>query len=626
MVNETMLQKTKIINWFSFLWLLIVFPLYPFVKSDKGSRETFDDYTSVQHSIKQRFEKKVAAYINELQRNFSHNHSTIVTLRRVLLQVQNCKTLEQALVLLNKVDDSLIKKHKKIECAFLVQASVVLGDYTTEMLLDLLAIIDSHLSYWQKMHDYPNYYFFHKSPIKWFVGKGQQQEINDNIRLLSAIQQKYLKVLGALTKHAQQFNDKATIEEHYTWVGQFMPIMQVLYIRSNGDVIDYEHTMHTIKHALKNASIYKNYALFCLGKVKPPHHFMHNWLKYTMLLIGVGIAYKKRAFIDAWIGKEAQNQYKESIHRAWHEYFINPLRGAYDTIMISQEQKKLNIADGIQEQEVLIERNKKLLAEQKDQVEKYIEDTKGIKIIAASIKKDLQQGQKAGRLTNEQSEEIWQALQKDDIGPFLQYANNLPKVGISLGGIESARIQALSDYVQFIILNDRQKFLNSIRNIPNHAEGLILNADEVLIVFRKALVHWVDFLDDEFKKHQMTLRFTALIPAMVTGWSLYKLTSKFYTRLTRRNYGLLRDIVAQVNARLIEFHGDMNNEYYGKLIYLLHKLKRAALSQISQKNIKREFLRDIEMLSWYDYTTEEKRLLIDNMRWKYDFLSPACNG
>ncbi len=363
--------------------------------------------------------------------------------------------------------------------------------------------------------------------------------------------------------------------------------------------------MHTIKHALKNASIYKNYALSCLGKVKPPHHFAHNWLKYTMLLIGVGIAYKNRRFIDAWIGKEAQNQYKESIHRAWHEYFINPLRGAYDAIMISKEPKKLNLADGIQEQEVLIERNKKLLAEQKHQAQKDIKDAEKSKIIAAeSIKKNLQQEQEAGRLTSEQKEEICQALQKDDIGPFQQYANNLPKVGISLSGIESARIQALLDYAQFIIFNDRQKVLTPVRNILNHAEELILNVDEALIASRKVLLHGVDLFDNELKENQMTLRFTALIPAMVTGWSLYKLTNKFYMRLTRRNYSLLRNIMAQINAMLIEFHGDMNNEYYGKLIYLLHKLKRAALSQISQKNIKREFLRDIEMLSWYEYTIE----------------------
>ncbi|HEB41620.1 MAG TPA: hypothetical protein ENI08_01200, partial [Candidatus Dependentiae bacterium] len=625
MVNKTMLQKIKIINWFSFLWLLIVLPLYPFVKPDKDSRETFGDYMSVQHSVKQRFEKKIAAYINELQRDLSHNYSTIVTLRKVLLQVQNCKTLKQALVLLNKVDDPFIKKHKEIECALLVQASVVLGNYTNEMLLDLLAIIDSHLSYWQKMHDYPHYYFFHKSPLKWVIGKNQQQEINENIQVLYAIQQKYLKILGALTKHAQQFNDKATIDEHYTWIGQFITIVHVLYMRQfDGDIIDHEHAMHTMKQTLKNALIYRNYALFHISKVKPHHHFEHNWLKYSMLLIGVGIAYKNRRFIDSWLGKEAQNQYKKSVYRAWHEYFINPLQGAYDAIMISKEQKKLNIADGIQEQEVLIEQNKKLLAEQKDQVKKDIEDMKrGRIIVAESIKKDLQQGQEAGRLTSEQSEKIWCAAQKDDIGPFQQYANNLPKIGISLSGIESARIQALLDYAQFIIFNDRQKVLTSVRNLLNHAEGLILNADEALIVFRKALLHvW----DNELKKNQMTLRFTALIPAMVTGWSLYKLTSKFYTWVTRRNYSLLRNIMAQVNAMLIEFRGDMNNECYGNLVYLLHKLKRTALNQISQKNIKREFLRDIEMLSWYDYTIEEKRLLIDNMRWKYDFLSPACNG
>jgi len=636
MSNLSMLRKIKIINLFFFLWLMVVFSLYPFVELDKESRMAFSNNNGVRYCIKQRFEEKVAAYIDELQNDLSQNYSTVATLNEVLLQVQNCTKLEQMIALLNRVvDNSFIREHKRVQCALLLRASVVLGDYVCEMLLDLLAIVGGHLSYWQKMNDHSSYYFFHKSPFKWTTRKNQQQEINDNIQLLYAIKKKYLETLGALTKHVQQFNENATIDEHYAWLGQYIMILQTLYMRRHmADTIDCGHAMSAMRQVLKNILPYKNHALLIVGKAKPPHHFVRNWMRYAIVLIGTGFAYKNRVLIDTWIGKEAQSQYKKSLCRAWREYFINPMKGAYDTIMISKEPKKLNIAGGIQEQEELIAQDKMLLAEQENQVQKYIEDTEERRIIACeSIEEDLRQKCEAGQITIEEKEEILCDIQKDDVGSYQQFVNDLPKLSNIRWSdtswfestIEVAAAQSIWNLLQFILFSDAQKVVNDTRSIVGHALKTLTNVDEALVVSRKTLLYCVDLLDSELKKNQMTLRFTALIPAMVTGWSMYKLTSKFYLWLTRCNYSVIRNIVFQIYAMLVEFHGDMNNECYGKLIFLLYKLKYAVLAQISQKSIKREFLRDIEMLSWHHYTTEEKRLLINNMRWKYDFLSPVYN-
>ena len=305
MGNSSMLGKIKIINLFFLLWLIAVFPLYSFIESDKGGR---------------------------------------VALNKILFQVQNCTKLEQVIALLNWVDNLFVREHKQVQCALLLQVSVLLRDYTCKMLLDLLAIVDNHLSYWQRMNDCSNYYFFHKSPFKWIIGKNQQQEINDNMQLLYAIQKKYFKTLGMLTKHAQQFNDSATIDEHYVWLGQFIMIIQTLCMRRNKvDAIDCDHATSAIRQVLKNILSYKNHALLIIGKAKPPYHFVRNWMGYVALLIGTGFAYKKGVLIGAW-SKKAKNQYKELLCRAWREYFINPMKGVYDIITINETPKKLNIA------------------------------------------------------------------------------------------------------------------------------------------------------------------------------------------------------------------------------------------------------------------------------------------
>jgi len=627
MNNLNMLRKKKITNLLSFLWFTVVLSLYPSIEFDRKNRVVFGNNNRVKYCTKQRFEEKIAVYIDELQNDFSQSCSTVFALNKMLLKVQNCTKLEQVIALLNRMDGLFIKENKRAQCALLLRVSVVLGDYTSEMLLDLLAIVESHLFYWQKMNDHSNYYFFHKSPFKWIAGKNQQQEVNDNIELLHAIQKKYLKTLGLLTKHLQQFNGGATIDEHYTWLGQFIMIIQTLCTqRHKVEVIDCENVMSAMRRVLKNILPYKKHVMLIIDKAKPSDYLVRNWMRYLLLFIGTGFAYKNRVLIDAWVGKKMENQYKEFLHRAWREYFVNPMKGAYETIMINKEQKKFNMAGEIQEQEQLIAQNKKLLKEKNNDLEKYIKNTEKIRTVTLElVKKDLQQKRKFGKITTKKEMEIGDALQKSDIRPFLQYISNLPKTKIYFGGIEVTAVQSMWDLLQFVVFSDGQKVMNDTRSILNHGSKTLINIDEVLIVSKKTLSYCVGLLDSEFKKNQMTLRFTALIPAMVTGWGMYKLISKLYAWLTRCNYSVMRNIVAQINTMFVEFQGDMNNESYGELIYLLYKLKCVALVQIPQKNIKREFLRDIEMFLWYDYTAGEKRLLINNMRWKYDFLSPVYN-
>ena len=616
-----MLRKIKIINLLFFLWFIGVFSLNPSIESDKKNRMVFSDNNRVKHCAKQRFKELVAIYIDELHNDLSQSCSTVSTLDKILLQVKHCTKLEQVIALLNRVDSPFIREHKQVQSALLLQVSVVLGDYTYKMLLGLLTIVDSHLSYWQEMNDHSDYYFFHKSPFKWIIGKNQQQEINDNIQLLYAIQKKYLKTLGLLTKHLQQFNDNGTIDEHYTWLGQFIMIIQALCTRRHKvDVIDCENATIAMRRVLKNILPYKNRVLLVIDKAKPPYHFVRNWTRYVALLIGAGFAYKNRVLIDTWAGKNSQNQYKKFVNSAWRKCFISPMKNAYDTIMINDGTKKTNIIGEMQEKKKLIVQSKKLLAEQDSQLKKYIEDTKNRRAITCeSIKKDLEQKLEANLIKIEEKEKILHDIHEGDIGSLQQFFNNLPKtIKFFFGGIEVAAVQSGLNLIQFIWFSDGQKVVNDTRSILNHVSKALVNVDE-------ALLYFVDLLDSEIKKTQMTLRFIALIPAMVTGWGMYKLTNKFYVLLTRHNYSVMRNIVVQINEMLIEFHDDMNNECYGKLIYLLYKLKRAALVQIPQKSIKRKFLRDIEIFSWYGYTAGEKRLLIDNMRWKYDFLSPSYN-
>jgi len=554
-------------NGINFLCLLVLFSIYP----SRG-------YGKKEGGIDQQLENNVVSYIDELQQNISHTAECTISLHEKLSQIKQSTTLKQMFTLLNQLDESLLKENKQIELAVSIQALALLHTYTSRMLLQLLVIIDSYLSYWQEMNDYPFYYFFHKSPSKWFIGKNQQREVDNNARLLSTLQKKYLDILGALTKQAQQFPAQATSEDYLRWGKKSILIMQELYTQECEGVRDEAQTIQ-IRNLIYCVPIYQEYASHCIATLKPPHHFARHWLKYVLLCAGISIAYKNGEYVDTWIGKKACHQYKESVYQAWHKYFVNPLQELYAIIMSSDEQKKLSLV-------------------RKEHVEKYMKDAEESKVIARELIEDyLQKEHKNGRLTNEQLKEAWEEIQKDNIGPLQRLKNCVLKPNWRNTYDFTGEIDYHSNFAQFIFWSNREKAV-------------------------KGLVHVVDFLDSEFKRNQTTLRFTALIPAIVTGLGLYKVTNKFYQYIITKNYSTLRAILAKINTMFIALHGNMDNESYGSLMYLLYKLKNAVLKQVTNKNVKMEMLQDIETLSLYNVTTEEKRLLVDNMRWKYSFLSP----
>lgn len=377
-----MIQRKKLTFLFKFLLLMFMLPisLCSFTQSNKERRMS-SDFVCLASYAKERLEKNITTHIDRLYDNFSLHSVAINTLSEMRSNVQLTKTLTQAEELFNYLNEPFIKRHKEIECGVALQAGALLGNYTNLVLLKLLVTIDDYLLYWQEMSDHPTYYFFHKSPLKWLTGKKQQQEIDENIRLLSALQQKYRKILGRLIKHVQQFNEQGTIEEQDAWLSQFVEIVRGLYIRQPIMGYDDSQLIQQMKCELRSASSYKNHEFYCLSQIKPSNHLVRNWLRYTALSIAISLAYKNKTCVQL-LGKEAQQRYQKSIKRVWSQYFINPLRSVYDTIMTTKEPEKLQIADRLEEQERMIEHNRKLLEERQEEIKGYIEITRTRKEVA----------------------------------------------------------------------------------------------------------------------------------------------------------------------------------------------------------------------------------------------------
>jgi hypothetical protein len=108
--------------------------------------------------------------------------------------------------------------------------------------------------------------------------------------------------------------------------------------------------------------------------------------------------------------------------------------------------------------------------------------------------------------------------------------------------------------------------------------------------------------------------FTSLIPLGITGFG----ATKLYQWAKTRDYSSIRIALADVNALLIEAANHLDDHDYGKLVYLICKLRHT--SSYLKDSLANEFLCDVAKLESKQYSAEIKRGIVENMFNKYAFL------
>jgi len=164
-------------------------------------------------------------------------------------------------------------------------------------------------------------------------------------------------------------------------------------------------------------------------------------------------------------------------------------------------------------------------------------------------------------------------------------------------------LQRYTDIVDTNVLKLIQLFAQLAENLARRADFLITEAD---LKLKEA--------DAALQDNQLTFMFTALIPLIATCVAITKL----YQWGTRKNYTPIRIVLADINSLLIESTVQLDDHGYGKLVYLICKLRSKA--KFLKNPLSNEFLSDINKLESKQYTTQTKRNIIENMFNKYAFL------
>ena len=154
---------------------------------------------------------------------------------------------------------------------------------------------------------------------------------------------------------------------------------------------------------------------------------------------------------------------------------------------------------------------------------------------------------------------------------------------------DSDFLSPLQKYTKIIdqkILKIFQLSADIVENIGMQAIDLIAATKQL----EKDAAEELQYINKQLKDHELTLMFTSLIPLGITALA----GSKAYQWATTRDYSSIRIALSDVNALLIESANHLDDHDYGKLVYLICKLRHKAT--YLKDSLANEFLDDVAKL------------------------------
>lgn len=108
-----------------------------------------------------------------------------------------------------------------------------------------------------------------------------------------------------------------------------------------------------------------------------------------------------------------------------------------------------------------------------------------------------------------------------------------------------------------------------------------------------------------------------ITPALLFGWATYT----GYQKLTEKNYTPLRRALIDINSLFVDSSQPLTDEQQGKMIYLVHALKKRAEKELPTKNnLRADFIHDLERIESPEFNVAAKRAMVEDMFKKYPFL------
>lgn len=576
------------------------------------------DAHCLQHA--QRCADENIPYKKELRYLFK-NYGTIST----LALLSRIRSAHQEMVKIETdVNSDTYKRYEQISSALLLVCvqSFVQGAYN--QILNTLNEIDQLIMYWRYQRHHQISYFFGKSPTKWIMGKPQAKEIANNLARLEYKQRQLYTLLGALAEHAHALTTcNVDYDDCYAWMNELLSVVSYNHDVSsdNSDYITFDDIAARLALKIKKMDSLSHDVLRSLGAARKPSHFVQHWIAYTAMLVSIGSTIHYDYNHDGEAQKAFFNVIRvtqdfcsgvvvDRVKSFWRAIIGKDSKKSAEDIKIKIDGRVmrlrslgLNIKSDINQE--LAKSVDSLLSIELNSLYGFLEEAKNANCLFNDKIESLYSLLKEGKQINFKFEDeakrsviaAFDITQIDTLTNQMWYVRN-PLLKLEGGRIKRALVlirDILYPLMPYVVIADE-----SIA--PAIQEGVDLFADIGEIVGEVA------------EDNLWTSKFTALIPLISTGFVI----AKTYKWATARDYSPIRIALADINSLLIESATQFNNCDYGKLLYLVFKLRHK--TSTLKDPLADEFLEDVAKLELKQYSPEVKRGIVDNMFNKYAFL------
>ena len=513
----------------------------------------------------------------------------------------------------SNVESDVYKRYEQLSSALLLICAQVFCNDIRDQILDALQEIDNLIMYWRYQHNHQVSYFFGKSPIKWITGKEQEKEIAYNLRRLERKQAELYTLLGALIGHMHVFSENAVdYNSCYRWIQELFTIVACIKISHNynTDGTLFDALSAELELKIKHVSNIKNDFLLPLAHAKKPNHFVRHWIAYTALVIIMGSIMRYH--------RNNRDVLPKAFERAVSfakdvgvSVVIDPLIDLRDVCFGRNSKSAVTEIENrivvIEELANGVEANVAAIAKKStESLREY-----SLKLLEQCL--TAMETEKPGWTTSPlintiEKQEIMTEVRAGGLDKLNKFCENT-KLGGTSGSLYRLEYIKDEETVRIIIIID--KILTLLQDYPELIETNILPLIKQTGFFITDIGKIVgDFVKNNFWTAKLAA-FTPLAAACIG-------TVKTYQWATKKNYTPIRLALADVNALLIESTTQLDDHNYGKLVYLIGKLRNKARSL--KDTLSNEFSLDVAKLESKRYSAQTKRAIIENMFNKYAFL------
>ena len=475
-------------------------------------------------------------------------------------------TLQEALFNVRKAiinfpaDDSMSAQiYEKEKAVVLVQCAKVLYDNAHEQILQGLQEIDKRIAYWRYQKNHQWAYFLMKNPLKWVAGPNQDAEIEHNIEQLQSHQGELYVLLGQLAEHG-------TIYDR-----EFKTVFVADYTKAYAWIDGLLDLLARIKIATQNRESMSPFvarATLLKLKLTKVRGFKHDILmqmpqtKIPAHFERNWLMYGALAFLFGYgykniSGEQIVSSF-DAVKKNFNNYIMDPIQNIVKDVFVGGVHK----IDG----ELLVPQEDINVA--KESIKKFI-NSLSVKEESFTGRGDISREQKAMML-----EDI--ALGKSD--SFQAFMDNLAS-----GWSPKKAVEATALFYKLLALQAGGRVQTQLSDIQRQYIGVG--------------------------------KIAVLTPAILSGWFAFK----GYQAFVAKDYTQIRRALVDINYLFVDTTKPLDDEGYGKMIYLLYNLKKQAEKDVPLAS-RGDFIEDLNKIESKEFGVAAKRAIVEDMFRKYSFL------